>query len=138
MSDKDLRIQSSKETDFRTRIVHLILSGNPEKALELLSKHYAVHTPELRVGTVKRHRKVLGCYVEKEERIYVSKSEYLNSPFVVLHEFYHHLRSSQMTRGKQAEKRANSFASDYLEDFRRTYLALSLRRLKTDSSSCGA
>ena len=125
---------SFQETEFRTRIVHLILSGNPEKALELLSEHYSVHTPEIRVGTVKRHRKVLGCYVEKEERIYVSKSDYLNSPHVILHEFYHHLRSSQINRDKQAEKKADSFASDYVEDFKRTYLASSIRRSRGDCS----
>jgi len=134
MPDKNRRVHEPHEMEFRTKIVDLILSGNPERALELLSEHYSVHTPEIRVGTVKRHRKVLGCYVEKEERIYVSKSDYLNSPFIVLHEFYHHLRSSQSNRNKQAEKRADSFAWDYVDEFKRIYLAGNTRRSRRDCS----
>ena len=123
MSDKSPRTHDSHEMEFRSRVVQLILIGSPEKALELLSEHYEVNTPDIRVGTVKRHRKVLACYVEREKRIYVSKSEYLNSPAVILHEFYHHLRSSQTGRDRQVEKRADLFASGYVEDFKRTYLA---------------
>jgi len=60
---------------------------------------------------------VLACYVEKERRIYVSQSDHLTNPFVILHEFYHHLRASQIGKSKQVEKRADLFASNYIQEF---------------------
>jgi hypothetical protein len=87
--------------------------------VKLLSEYYGVVEPSLRVGTVKRHRKVLACYVEKERRIYISKSQLLTDPFVILHEFYHHLRASQVARNRQVEKRADLFALKFIRDFRR-------------------
>lgn len=95
----------------------MILEGRAEVALGLLSKHYGVREPSLRVGTVKRHRKVVACYVEKEKRIYLSNSSYLTSPFVLLHEFYHHLRASGVDRNRQVEKRADQFAVGFIRDF---------------------
>lgn len=102
---------------FRVKIVHLILDGRPELALRLLSKHYGVSEPTLRVGTVKRHRRVLACYVEKERRIYLSNSSFMTNPFVVLHEFYHHLRASNFGKNRQVERRADLFASNFIRDF---------------------
>ena len=104
---------------FRAQIVRLIIDAQPEQAIRLLSEYYGVAEPELRVGTVKRHRKVLACYVEKERRIYISKSELMMEPFVILHEFYHHLRASQLQRNRQVEKRADLFARSFIEDFKR-------------------
>lgn len=106
------------EREFRVKVVRSILDGKVEFALKLLSEHYGVSPPELSVGTVKRHRKVLACYLEREKRIYVSKSDLLTNPFLILHEFYHHLRASQVVRG-QVDKRADLFASHFLRDFRR-------------------
>ena len=107
------------EQGFRSRIVRLILDGRPEQAIDLLADYYGVGEPDLRVGTVKRHRKVLACYVEKEKRIYLSKSEFLTEPFIVLHEFYHHLRTSQLGRNRQVEKRADLFALSFIREFNR-------------------
>jgi hypothetical protein len=106
-----------KDSTFRIRVVRMILDGQPEEALRSLATHYEVEEPELRVGTVKRHRKVLAVYVHKERRIYISKSDLLRNPFVILHEFYHHLRASQAPRNNQVEKRADSFASAYIRTF---------------------
>jgi hypothetical protein len=103
--------------EFRAEIVSLILDGRAEAALRLLSKHYGVHEPTLRVGTVKRHRKVLACYVEKEGRIYLSNSGFLTNPFVLLHEFYHHLRASGVEKSRQVERRADLFAAAFIRDF---------------------
>jgi len=103
--------------EFRIEVVRLILNGKVEIALGLLSKHYGVREPALRVGTVKRHRKVLACYVEKERRIYLSNSSFLTDPFVVLHEFYHHLRASGVQKSRQVEKRADLFALAFIEAF---------------------
>ncbi len=105
----------SKEL-LRGKVVGLIIDGKAELALKLLSEYYDVGQPDLRVGTVKRHRRVLACYLEKEERIYLSKSNYLTNPFVILHEFYHHLRASQAKR-RQVEKRADQFAANFIREF---------------------
>jgi hypothetical protein len=109
--------RDAREIKFRSSIVSLILDGQLESALKLLSEHYAIKAPDLKVGTVKGHRKVLACYVEKERRIYVSKRDHLGNPFVILHEFYHHLRTSQVGKSKQIEKRADLFATNYIQDF---------------------
>jgi hypothetical protein len=106
------------EREFRAKVVIDILNGRPEQAVKRLSKYYGVIEPSLRVGTVKRHRKVLACYVEKEKRIYISKSALFTDPFVILHEFYHHLRASPVSRNRQVEKRADLFALKFIQDFR--------------------
>jgi Zn-dependent peptidase ImmA (M78 family) len=103
--------------EFRAKTVRLILEGRAEEAVTMLSKHYGVSEPAIRVGTVKRHRKVLACYVEKEKRIYFSNSSFLANPFVLLHEFYHHLRASGVEKSRQAEKRADLFAVAFIRDF---------------------
>ncbi len=107
------------DQEFQTRIVADILDGRPERALKLLSEHYGVAEPRLRVGSVKGHRKVLACYVEKERRIYLSRSQLLTDPFVILHEFYHHLRASSTVRSKQVDKRADWFALNFIRESRR-------------------
>jgi len=103
--------------EFRARVVELIVTGKIEQAVRLLSKHYGVREPKIRVGTVKRHRKVLACYVEKERQIYLSNSSFMTDPFVVLHEFYHHIRASGVGKSRQVESRADLFAVDFLRDF---------------------
>ena len=111
--------QGDLERDFRGKVVRLILDGRPEVALEHLSRYYGVPEPKLRVGTVKRHRRVLACYVGKERCIYLSKSEYMSNPFVILHEFYHHLRASQVDKNRQIDKRADLFAVKFIQESRR-------------------
>ena len=118
MSDSTLE---TADTDanrlFRAKIVRLIFAGHTEQALHLLSVHYGIKEPDLRVGTVKRHRNVAGCYVHKEKRIYLSKGEYITNPFLILHEFYHHLRASQASGRGQVDKRADLFALSFIRDF---------------------
>jgi len=106
---------------FHAKVVSLILDGRTEHAVKLLSDYYGIDEPDLKVGTVKRHRGVVACYVEKEKRIYFSKGEYMMSPFVILHEFYHHLRASGVKRKGQVEKRADLFASTFIRDFVSTH-----------------
>lgn len=114
------------EGKLRAKVVGLIIDGKAEFALRLLSDYYRVTEPDLRVGTVKRHRRVLACYVEKEKRIYLSESEYLTNPFVILHEFYHHLRASQIGNRRQVEKRADLFATNFIRDFKRVSARVNL------------
>jgi len=98
---------------FKAKVVNLIISKDTEKALELLSQHYRVAKPNLKVGMPKRHSKKLACYVAKKRTIHVSGREALYNPRVILHEFYHHLRSfSDAQRG--IEKYAEKFAENYL------------------------
>ena len=103
--------------EFKSRIVLLILGGQPEEALVLLSERYGVRTPELKVGLPKGHKTVAyGCYTSKTETISVLNSDLLSNPFVILHEFYHHLRSRNVDKiHKGTEKNANKFALDFLK-----------------------
>lgn len=102
---------------FRAKIVHLILSRNPEEALKFLSQHCHVVTPDLRVGMPKGHRKNSGCYIAGKKTIYVSDRDNLYNPYLILHEFYHHLRT---TNGKHrgTEKYADKFAREFIEAYK--------------------
>lgn len=107
------------EQDFKPAIVQLIINGKTEEALDLLANNYEVRTPKLRVGLPKgRKVTAYGCYSAKNETISVLNSDVLANPFVILHEFYHHLRSKavdKMHRG--TEKNANKFALDFIQAY---------------------
>jgi hypothetical protein len=110
---------STTETLFRAKIVYLILSQDTEEALELLSQHYEVAVPKLKVGMPKRHSKNPACYVAKSRTIHVVQREILWNPFVILHEFYHHLRRETDAHGG-IEKYADKFAKNYIEAYKKT------------------
>ena len=98
-------------------IVSLILNKDTEQALGLLAKHYNVASPKLNVGLPKGHRKVYGCYTAKNQTISVLDSSTLSNPFIILHEFYHHLRSKSVDRQHRGtEKNANKFAAEFLRE----------------------
>ncbi len=103
------------ELQFKTRIVELIRSQkNPEAAVNELSRHYRIDRPALRIGLPKGEKKALGCYVRRDKTIYISSIDYLYDPYVVIHEFYHHLRN---VTGKHrgTERHAKEFAVSFLE-----------------------
>jgi hypothetical protein len=108
------------EDNFKPYVVWLILNGKTEDALELLSKKYQVKVPILKVGLPKKHKiTAYGCYTAQTQTIYVLNSDVLVNPFVVIHEFYHHLRSKavdKMHRG--TEGNADKFALDYINAYR--------------------
>jgi Zn-dependent peptidase ImmA (M78 family) len=105
----------SSESGFKGFIVHLILGSKVEEALELLSKEFNVTTPRVQVGLPRTHGKVYGCYTSRNETIYVLNSDILKDPFVILHEFYHHLRTSSVDkRHRGTEKYANVFAEEFI------------------------
>ena len=108
------------EPGFRILVVQLILDGRAEEALEILAKHYNVNAPKIKVGLPKRHRRnTLGCYTAKYETISVLDSDTLKEPLVILHEFYHHLRTSSVARRhKGTEKYATRFAKEFIEAYR--------------------
>jgi len=100
-------------------IVWLILNQKTEEALTLLAGHYRVALPNLRVGLPKGHRKnVLGCYTPKNRTISLLNSEVIGNPFVILHEFYHHLRTSVSKQHKGTERNADTFANEFLEEYK--------------------
>ena len=103
----------------KAEIVHMILNGRTEEALRSLSKFYKTKTPEIVVGTIKgKRRSVYAVYVQKESKIYAINSDIFCNPFVVLHEFYHHIR----TRGgvhRGSEKHANMYARCFIDAYKK-------------------
>ncbi len=88
------------------------------KALNMLSRHYSVDTQRLIVGMPKGHRDTVGCYASKTKTIYVVNQEKIGDPFVVLHEFYHHLRTIG-GKHRGTEKKADKFAQEFIEAYRK-------------------
>src|SRR6187200_266896 len=101
----------------QAKIVNMILSKKTEEALQKLSDFYHISPPEIVVGTIKgKRRTVYAVYVQKERRIYALDSDIFYHRFIVLHEFYHHLR----TRGgihKGSEKYANIYAQSFINSY---------------------
>ena len=106
----------SNEHLFKARVVQLIFMKETDGAVKTLSEHYNVDVPNLKVGMPKKYSKKLGCYVSKTKTIHVRSREKLEDPFVVLHEFYHHLRT-QDKKHRGTEKHANRFAEEFIEAF---------------------
>ena len=107
------------QDNFKPFVVWLILSGKPEEAIDLLAKNYKVTVPELKVGLPKGHKiTAYGCYTSKNQTITVQNSDVLVNPFVILHEFYHHLRSKSVDRmHKGTERGADKFALDFIKEY---------------------
>ena len=107
------------QDNFKPMVVWLILSGKPEEALELLAKNYQVKVPALKVGLPKGHKMTAyGCYTSKNQTISVLNSDVLLNPFVILHEFYHHLRSKSVDRmHKGTERGADQFALEFIAQY---------------------
>jgi Zn-dependent peptidase ImmA (M78 family) len=106
--------QKSKAT-----IIWLILNGDSEKAIELLAKHHGVSVPKIKVGLPKgRKKQILGCYKAKDKTIFVLNSDALREPFIILHEFYHHLRTTPDAKHRGTEKNANEFAKDFIQAYK--------------------
>jgi len=102
------------QVGFKPMVVWLIINGKPEEALKLLAKEYNVDVPKLKVGLPKGYKiKAFGCYTSKDETISVLNSDVVVNPFVVIHEFYHHLRYHGM-RHRGTEKHADKFAEGFI------------------------
>src|ERR671939_2171507 len=101
----------------KAKIVYMVLNKRTEEALEYLSDLYNTITPEIVVGTVQGKRKtVYAVYVQKESKIYAINSDTFYNPFVVLHEFYHHIRTKAgVHRG--SEKNANTYAKSFIDSY---------------------
>jgi hypothetical protein len=112
-------IGNGSERLFKAHVVWLVLNGKAEESLHALANHYKVHVPRLKVGLPSRHKaRTLGCYVGNDETIYLLNAEAVMNPFIVMHEFYHHLRMSIDKQHKGTEKYADRFAREFLEVYR--------------------
>ncbi len=107
----------TSEELFKAKIVQLIITRRTEEALNSLSRFYSVDEVDLRVGIPKGHIKVAGCYVSSKKTIFVSNADFLYNPYVILHEFYHHLRTHNAEH-RGTEKHADRFANDFVEAYR--------------------
>jgi hypothetical protein len=107
------------EEEMKAAVVALILDSRTEEALALLSKWYRVTQPKLGVGVFEgRTKGVAAVYSRNTRKILAAKREYLFDPFVMIHEFYHHLRSvSGKHRG--TEKQADKFALDFIATYQK-------------------
>lgn len=111
MSQSDL-----EEPRFKVLVVHKILSKDTERAVELVCSKYKVKSPSLRIGVPKGHKKALGVYTVQSNSIGFRDQDQFFSPFVVLHELYHCIRSTSGSH-KGTEKNADSFAISYIEEY---------------------
>lgn len=105
---------SHDEVLVRALAVKYILNGEAEKAVKLLSKFYGISEPKIKIGLPKRYKNALGCYDPKKKIIYLKSSKQYRDPFVILHEFYHHLRSIT-GKHRGTERNADRYALDSLK-----------------------
>ena len=109
------------ETKTQALIVKMILNKRTEESLQLLSNFYNIQPPEVVVGTIKGKRKTVhAVYVGNQKRIYATNSDIFYNPFVILHEFYHHLRYRGMEH-RGSEKNADNFALQFINSYRSEY-----------------
>ena len=103
----------------KAKVVNMILNKKTEEALKNLSKFYKVIQPEITVGTIKGKRKtVYAVYVQRESKIYCINSDVFYNPFIILHEFYHHIRTKGgIHRG--SEKHANTYAKSFIKSYKK-------------------
>ena len=103
---------------FKAYIVQLIIDKKTEQAIESLSRFYEIKPPQIVVGTIKgKRRTVYAVYVQRECKIYCINSDFFYNPFIIMHEFYHHLRTtSGVHRG--SEKHANMYARDFIDSYK--------------------
>lgn len=107
-------MDADREEYFKAVVVSCILDSDPEKALQLLCDRYRVPLPKLSVGVFKgRSKGVRAVYSGASKEIRAAKRDYLYDPFVIIHEFYHHLRTVGGEH-KGTEKNADKFALDFI------------------------
>jgi hypothetical protein len=107
------------EDQMKVSVVALILDSKPEEAIRVLSRWYKVSEPRLGVGVFEgRTKGVAAVYSQNRKEILAARREFLYDPFVMIHEFYHHLRSTS-GRHRGTERQADQFAMGFIEAFRR-------------------
>ncbi len=110
---------SGPEDLMKARVVALILDSRPEEAIGVMSKWYKVSEPKLGVGVFEgRTKGVAAVYSQNRREILAARREFFYDPFVMIHEFYHHLRSAS-GRHRGTERQADRFAVDFIAAYRR-------------------
>lgn len=113
----EARLMAAEE-QMRARVVGLILDSKPEEAIKVLSRWYRVSEPGLGIGVVEgKTKRVAAVYSQRTKKILAARREFLFDPFVMIHEFYHHLRSAG-GRHRGTERQADRFALDFIESYR--------------------
>ena len=106
------------ESLMKATVVALILDSKTEEALGVLSRWYRVSEPRLGVGVFEGKTKgVAAVYSQGRKEILAARREFMYDPFVMIHEFYHHLRSTS-GRHRGTEKQADKFALDFIGAYR--------------------
>ena len=120
-----------EEEWFKALVVASILDSEPERAIGLLCSRYRVEKPKIGVGVLEgRTKGVRAVYSQHRKEILAAKREYFYDPFVMIHEFYHHLRSvSGKHRG--TEKQADKFAVGFIQAYNRVAAGLERMRRTT-------
>ncbi|HYB75542.1 MAG TPA: hypothetical protein VEC08_01150 [Nitrososphaerales archaeon] len=107
------------EEEMKAAVVALILDSKTEEALDILSRWYRISRPRLTIGVVEgRTKGVAAVYSTRRREILAANREYFYNPFVMVHEFYHHLRS-RSGRHRGTEKDADKFAMEFIAAHRR-------------------
>jgi len=120
---------SEPDDILRAKIVNMILNKKTEQALKELSNFYLLDTPQIVVGTIKgKRRTVNAVYVQRERKIYALNSDILYNPFVVLHEYYHHLRTKAGLH-KGSERHANQYALYFINAYQKLSETTSKKQL---------
>lgn len=108
---------NASENRMRAAVVGLVLDSRPEEAIRLLSRWYRVSEPRLGVGVFEgRTKGVAAVYSQGRKEILAARREYLYDPFVIVHEFYHHLRSTS-GRHRGTERQADDFARAFIRAY---------------------
>lgn len=103
----------------KAKIVQMIFDKKTEEALQSLGRFYRVIPPQIVVGTIKgKRRTVYAVYVQRECKIYCINSDIFYNPFIVLHEFYHHIRTTGGTH-RGSEKHANIYAKGFIDSYKK-------------------
>ena len=112
-------ILTTGDQRFKALVVALILDSRTEEAIGALCKHYHVEEPRIGVGVIEgRTKMVRAVYSQRRKEILAANRDYFYDPFVMIHEFYHHLRSiSGKHRG--TERQADGFAADFIQSYNR-------------------
>jgi hypothetical protein len=120
VEEEAARGQLSGQQDLmQAYVVALILDSKTEEAIGVLSRWYKVSEPKLGVGVLEGKTKgVAAVYSQRRKEILAARREFLYDPFVMIHEFYHHLRSVN-GRHRGTEKQADRFALEFLESYKR-------------------
>ncbi len=114
----------------KAKVVQMILDKKTEEALHSLSAYYKVNPPQIVVGTIKgKRRTVYAVYVQRERKIYCINSDIFYNPFIVLHEFYHHIRTTGGIH-KGSEKYANRYAKGFIDSYNKIIEVITNRNQK--------